>query len=187
MKLSLRSIASGNSILSGSLLGRKVFADFIAQAPPVENPTVVFLDFEGVEVATSSFLRESVLAFRDTCSQSLVNLYPVVANANESVLEELQFYLRERSDAIWCCQVDEDGMISNPKIIGWSKLEDGQRQTLEYVKQLKRASAPMLFKENDAVQATGWNNRLSALAAKRLLIERREGKSKVFSTVLEHS
>lgn len=186
MNYSMRALAT-STILSGAILGRRVFTALIEDAPLSETSTLVFLDFDGVEVATSSFLRESVLKFRDTCSQSMPHLYPVVANPNESVLEELQFFINERSDAIWCCGYGSDGEVFNPRILGLSKLEDGQRATLDLVAKLHRASAPMLHKAESSVQATAWNNRLNALSSKRLLIEQREGKVKFFSPVLEAS
>ena len=48
------------------------------------EPEEIYLDFEGVEIATASFLREAVFAFRDTIRRdhrTITNLF--VANANE--------------------------------------------------------------------------------------------------------
>lgn len=184
MSLLILSLAKAE-ILSGVSLGRRVLAGLIEQAPAAEGPSPVFLDFEGVEVATSSFLRESVLAFRDTCAQSMTLLYPVVANLNEAVAEELQFFVNERSDALWCCDRTPSGQISRPRVLGRSRLEDGQRVTLDLVVKLKKASAPMLHKTDSSIQTTAWNNRLNALSSKRLIVEQREGKVKFFSPVLE--
>jgi len=176
-----------SDILSGVSLGRRLLAALIEGAPATSAATPVFLDFRGVEVATSSFLRESVLAFRDTCAQSMPQLYPVVVNLNGSVEEELQFFVNERADALWCCDRTEVGKISNPKVLGRFRLEDGQRTALDLVVKLKKASAPMLHKTDDSIQTTAWNNRLSALSSKRLIVEQREGKVKFFSPVLEAS
>lgn len=180
----IRSLAK-TDILSGVSLGRRVLAALIEQAPASDAQGSVFVDFQGVEVATSSFLRESVLAFRDTCTQSMPHLYPVVVNLNETVAEELQFFVNERSDALWCCDRTEEGQISNPRVLGRSRLEDGQRITLDLVVKLKKASAPMLYKTDGSIQTTAWNNRLNALSSKRLIVEQRVGKVKFFSPVLE--
>jgi len=182
--LLIRSLAK-TEILSGVSLGRRVLASLIGQAPTAEGPSPVFLDFRGVEVATSSFLRESVLAFRDTCAQSMPFLYPVMANLNEAVAEELQFFVNDRSDALWCCDRAPSGKISRLKVLGRSRLEDGQRITLDLVVKLKKVSAPMLHKTDGSIQTTAWNNRLNALSSKRLIVEQREGKVKFFSPVLE--
>jgi hypothetical protein len=184
--LMINSLTKSN-ILSGVSLGRRVLAALIKGAPATSGATPVFLDFRGIEVATSSFLRESVLAFRDTCAQSMPQLYPVVVNLNEAVEEELQFFVNERADALWCCDRTEAGQISNRRVLGRSRLEDGQRTTLDLVVKLKKASAPMLHKTDGSIQTTAWNNRLSALSSKRLIVEQREGKVKFFSPVLEAS
>lgn len=176
-----------SDILSGVSLGRRVLVALIEGAPATSGATPIFLDFRGIEVATSSFLRESVLAFRDTCARSMPRLYPVVVNLNEAVEEELQFFVNERADALWCCDRTEAGQISNRRVLGRSRLEDGQRITLDLVVKLKKASAPMLHKTDDSIQTTAWNNRLSALSSKRLIVEQREGKVKFFSPVLEGS
>jgi hypothetical protein len=55
------------------------------------------------------------------------------------------------------------------------------------VTRIGAASAPELanrFTDNN-IGPTAWNNRLSGLAAKGLLVERRQGKSKSFSPLLE--
>jgi hypothetical protein len=64
-----------------------VIADVRTLRPPFRpgldtyvTPTLALLDFSGVAVATASFLRESVIGFRDYARQALPNIYPVVAN-----------------------------------------------------------------------------------------------------------
>jgi len=72
----------GGAVLAGAVSGRKALAKLIEltdQEPLVPEP--VFLDFAGVDVATASFLRETVLAYRDTVRRRRSNFYPVIANA----------------------------------------------------------------------------------------------------------
>ncbi len=185
MRLSILSLAGDRAVLTGSVAGRKLLSALIEAAGRSPSPEVGFLDFMAVEVATSSFLRESVFGFRDYARAALPNLYPVVANAGTAVLEELDFFVRHRNEALWCCGLDADGTVTEPHILG--ELDPIQRQTFEAVLERGSASAPALAAAgpSDGVGPTAWNNRLSALASKGLLIERRNGKTKTFSPVLE--
>jgi len=56
---------------------------------------------------------------------------------------------------------------------------------LKWVDELPEATAPAMTQQSgQAVGATAWNNRLSALAAKGLIMEQRRGKTKIFRPVL---
>jgi len=181
-------LADNEAILSGAQAGRRLFAKLVAGAPARDEPEPAFLDFSGISVATASFLRESVVAFRDYARSTLPNLYPVIANANDAVAEELALFLRHRTDAMWACALDVAGRPINARLVG--ELDEVQRTTFERVLHLRSASAPALAAESkvDAgVGPTAWNNRLSNLAARGLLIERRGGKVKTFAPVLETS
>lgn len=185
MRLSINEMAERRNVLAGSASGRKLLAALIAATPSADVPEAVFLDFAGVQVATSSFLRESVIGFRDFARSSLQNIYPVVANAEPAVIEELEFFARHRGDVLWCCLLDKDQVVSNARIIG--ELDPIQRATFDTVAHLGAATAPELAaqSEGDGIGPTAWNNRLAALAAKGLLVERRGGKTKSFSPLLE--
>lgn len=186
MLLKIRTLAGGQGILTGALAGRRLFGQLVANAPEPSEPEPGFLDFSGIDVATASFLRESVIAFRDYARSTLPNLYPVVANATEAVAEELTFFLRHRGDAVWVCDLDEGGLPRNSRLIG--ELDDVLRETFDRVLELGSASAPSLAAASSGesgVGPTAWNNRLSNLAARGLLMERRGGKTKTFAPVLE--
>src|SRR3954467_2917398 len=96
MILNMAHLGDGE-VLSGATTGRMVLADLLkmtASEPATITP--VLLNFEWVKVATSSFLRESVLAFRDAIRSRRSNFYPVVANVNADVREELEDLLSRR-------------------------------------------------------------------------------------------
>ena len=137
-----------------------------------------------MEVATASFLREGVIAFRDHARSTLPALYPVIANASPAGTEELEFFLRHRRDALWTCRLTPSGEPRDPRILG--ELDEAHQSTFDLVARLKSASAPGLAAQSkERLAPTAWNNRLSSLAARGLLIERRSGKTKTFAPVLE--
>lgn len=171
-------------VLTGAHAGKDLFGALVAAAAQPARPEPGFLDFDGVEVATASFLRESVVAFRDFARSTLPNLYPVVANCGSAVAEELDFFLRHRRDAMWACVTGADGHASGARILG--ELDEPHAGALHLASRLGTVSAPALAAAGGgSVAPTAWNNRLSFLAGRGLLIEGRQGKTKLFSPVLE--
>jgi hypothetical protein len=185
LKHRLLNLMNGQTVLSGAIPGRRLLSALIAATPSADAPTLAFLDFTGVEVATASFLRESVIAFRDYARQALPNIYPVVANLPAAVAEELDFFVRARGDVLLSCDLDSKGDVVTARLVG--DLDPAQRATFDVVREVGAISAPELAARfaDQHIGATAWNNRLSALASKGLLIERRQGKSKSFSPLLE--
>ena len=179
MRLSVFELSGRRSVLAGSAEGRNLLAALVAHTPSADAPEVLYLDFEGVEIATSSFLRESVVGYRNFARTARQNIYPVVANANAAVAEELQFFAEQRADAFWSCDLDQADQVSNARVIG--QLDAAQRATFEAVVTLGIASATQLQTTiDDKIGPTAWNNRLATLVAKGLLLEARSGKAKTF-------
>ncbi|WFU14407.1 hypothetical protein [Bradyrhizobium sp. CB3481] len=185
MRHGLLSLADGRSVFSGGMAGRKLLTALIATTPSSEEAKAVFLDFKGVEVATSSFLRGAVIGFRDYARRTLINVYPVAANMAPAVLEELEFFVRARNDVFWICDLDATEQVSGARLLG--DLDPAQRATFDAVRDLGAVTAPELAARfsDQTIGPTAWNNRLSGLAAKGVLIERKVGKTKSFSSLLE--
>lgn len=185
MRHRLFDLTGGQAVLSGAIPGRKLLSTLIAATRTSETPTPAFLDFNRIEVATASFLREVVIGFRDYARQSLPNVYPVVANLSPAVTEELDFFVRARGDTLWSCELDVHDHVVSARLIG--ELDPAQRSTFEAVIELGAITAPELAVRfsSQGIGPTAWNNRLSALATKGLLVERKQGKSKSFSPLLE--
>ena len=185
MRHELLKMMDGRSVLSGAMTGRRLLAALMSVTPPPAAPTPAFLDFRGVEVATSSFLREAVIGFRDYTRLTLTDVYPVGANLAPAVLEELEFFLRARNDVFWVCDVDVNERASGARLLG--DLDPAQRVTFDAVRQLGVVTAPELAARfsDQSIGPTAWNNRLSSLAAKGVLVERKVGKTKSFSSLLE--
>lgn len=145
------------------------------------EPEPVFLNFEGIEVATASFLRECVLEFRDTVRRRRPNYYPVVANANDTVTEELSILLGPQRNVLMLCSLDEDGNPGSPRLVG--DLEPKQQITFDLVKNLGEADAGELMRTangTEAVGQTAWNNRLASLTRLGLLMELSHGRAKSY-------
>jgi hypothetical protein len=179
-------LSGGQTVLAGAIPGQNVLAKMIAQIRRCGEPTPLFLDFAKVEVATSSFLLASVFGIRNHCRNADMNLYPVIANANDMVIEELQRLLKDHGEAIATCQLSDQHTVSAARVVG--VLEAKQEITLEAVKALKHVDASTLmerYKATEKIGVTGWHNRLAALVEKCLLMETKKGRAKYYQTVLE--
>lgn len=179
MRIRLKAVI-GTDIPAGALYGREVLRLLLErlQEGPAK-PEVMYLDFAGIEVATASFLRECILEFKENVRRRLPNYYPVVANANEAITEELLILLTPQRNVLVLCSLDEDGNPSCPRLLG--DLEPKQRITFEMVRNLGEADARELMSDSsrsESVGQTAWNNRLATLARNGLLMELSQGRAK---------
>lgn len=169
-----------SEVLAGALTGRKalgVLLERIDRQP--EDPEPVFLDFAGIEVATASFLRECILEFRDIVRRRWTNFYPVVANANDTIAEELSVLLEPQRDVLILCTLKEDGTPGKARLVG--ELEPKQRVTFDLVRKLGETDAGELMRTangSEGVGQTAWNNRLASLSKLGLLMETSHGRAK---------
>lgn len=188
MNLSVFEFCNSQSVLAGSERGRQLLGRLVTEVGHAESPTICLVNFDSVEVATASFLRESVLAFRDYCRRSGSQIYPILANLSPAIREELNTLLKDLGDVVLACSTDERMHLGNAEILGI--LEEKQRLTYELVAKRGIADARSLWKAchaTDPVKITAWNNRLAALAGRGLLIEEFQGKTKIYRPVLEAS
>lgn len=178
----------GGEILAGAADGALAQAKLIAHASQFKSPGVVFLDFQNVQVATGSFLREAVLGFRWSCRRVYTYLQPVVANANAKIVQELELVLSATGQAIAACELDVDRCPHNARVLG--HLEEAQHQTLIALLDLGEADAARLRATASDIEGTGpkstaWNNRLAGLVEKSLLVEEKRGRRKWYRPVLK--
>lgn len=181
---------AGGEILAGSLDGQRVQHELLkACSGERDNPELVLLDFSKVELATASFLREGVVEFRDIIRRRRSNHYPVVANANDAVLEELEELLRMRGGAIMTCRSAPDGSIASVEVLG--SLDPKQQMTFELVQAQGETAANELMRAHGASEqtryATAWNNRLANLAALGLVMEVSQGRTKKYRALFKES
>jgi hypothetical protein len=181
MKMDMKN-TGGSAVLAGAANGKRVLAKLVAATvqEPFE-PEPFFLDFLNVDVATASFLRESVLMLRNVVRGQRSNFYPVVANAKPNVRDELHELVNgQRSDVLIACALSESGTVSDVTLIG--DLEPVQRRTFDLVRKLGETDAGELMRAHGATdrttRTTAWNNRLTSLAFLGLLVEVSQGRTK---------
>ncbi|MGH9351049.1 MAG: hypothetical protein ACRD2G_02640 [Terriglobia bacterium] len=179
MRILMRELA-GAKVLAGAPNGQKVLMKLMEQTGrEPAGPEPVFLDFSGVEVATASFLRESILAFRDTVRNRRSNFYPVIANVNDLIADELAVLLAPHGDVLMLCTLDQKGRAHEAHLAG--DLDPKQRVTFNLVRERGETDAAELMRvhgKDEGVKQTAWNNRLAALANLGLVVELSEGRAK---------
>lgn len=168
-------------VLAGALNGRAglpYLLDFVRTEPAAPEP--VFLDFLSIEVATASYLRECIVAFRDVIRGRDSLYYPIVANPNPEVRDELLELARARGDVFMTCVLAPDGTVNQPTLAG--DLEAKQLLTFTLVQRRGSTNARELMREHgneeNVRHATAWNNRLAGLAKLGLIVEMRRGRLK---------
>jgi hypothetical protein len=179
VKFDIAAIGDG-SVLSGSSSGRQLFATLVAALPDdPEKPEPIYLDFAGVAVATGSYLREGVIEFRNFARGRKTNFYPIIANANSDILDEILEVVMPRSDVIMACKLDDGGQVLWSRYIG--KLDPLQRLTYDLVKEYRETTAVQLMeRHDDGKRTTAWNNRLAALSSSGLISEEALGRTKIY-------
>lgn len=187
MQISMKEVGQGN-ILAGAINGKAALGrllEIVTVEPGTPQP--LFLDFGAVDVATASYLRESVVAFRIVIRGRDSLYYPVIANPNDSIRDELLELARTRSDVFVTCDLEADGKVSRTAIVG--ELEAKQRLTFDLVKQRGETDAGELMREygkrEKTRHATAWNNRLATLASLGLIVKMRQGRLKRYRPLFQ--
>lgn len=186
-RFSISQAVPGSSILSGALRGQDLLTKLMrAAAMEPVSPQPLFLDFTGIEVATASFLRESVLAFRDIVRGRRSMFYPVIANVSEAVHEEFVELVKSRGGVLMTCMLADDETVTEPGLIG--QLDPKQQLTFDLVRQRGETDALELMREfgkSEEVGSTAWNNRLSSLVSLGLIVELSTGRTKRYKPLLQ--
>jgi hypothetical protein len=178
--------ADEEPIFAGRLDGKRRFVRCLEELQHLTETSLAILDFDGVHLVTSSFFSELVLPLRDHLRLRRPASYLVVANLAEKVAEELDEFLTRSRDAVLCCAVSTSGAVAEPHVLG--QLEQKLRETFDLVVKLGETTAVQLHAdsgESDGIGATAWNNRLTALANKSLLLEVSQGRAKKYRPLLE--
>lgn len=178
-----------SSVLGGAIPGEVVLAPLISRLRSLIPCEVVVIDFCGIEIATSSFLRTSVIAFRQVCLDQYPSVAILFANMNDCVRDELSFVLHSQGDAVVSCEV-RDNVVSNSVVLG--KLEEMQFMTLtavlEHGQPVDARTLAEAFKDispGEGKRFTKWNNRLSQLTRRGILREESSGRVKFYTPIVK--
>ena len=180
-------------ILAGAKAGRALFASCVAKTETEpDEPAACFLDFTGIRVATARALLDSVIAFKTWKRSMNSKYYPLVSNINRVIEDELELLLEMRGDAIMCCDMDMNDILSrhgvpdridhfNVRLLG--HLDPKQALAFDLVNRLGGAGPATLLHHpdnNETVGITAWNNRLADLVKRGLLREFSMGRAKSY-------
>jgi len=187
VRMNLRDLA-GSSTLTGAISGRSLLCTLLKATPPEPaSPEPIFLDFSNVEIATASFLRESLLAFRDVIRGRRSNFYPVLANPNDTVRDELIELMYSRKDIFMSCTLNDSGSVTDAMPIG--DLDPKQRMTFNLVCERGETDAADLMRNYGESQGittqTAWNHRLTSLATLGLVVEISQGRTKRYKPLFQ--
>jgi hypothetical protein len=159
-----------------------MLAEFIRWTAQQGPKGVLLIDFDGVGAASASFLRESVLAFRDYARGYQPEVFPVVANLNDEIREEFALLLRSRGEAILCCRVDDAGQIVDVQVLG--ALDSSLERTLDAIKERGAVSLAELRSLPDDAKASTWSNRLASLIRQGFVVPSPNQKRRQYRFVL---
>jgi hypothetical protein len=181
--LPLLSFTQDFATLTGVARARQLLARLIEWTAAHNARGPLLIDFHGVDTASASFLRESVLAFRDYVRAYQPELFPVVANLDDSVREEFKVLLDQRREAMLGCRLDDTGQVSEPEVIG--TLEPGVKATLAALRERGPTSPGDLLQ--GGLVASTLSNRLASLSRQGFVDWCNEGNRRMYRFVLDDS
>ncbi len=180
---------TGRDVLGGAVQGESLLALLISAARPHLATDLIVLDFAKVEVATSSYLRTSALAFRRFLQSEYPGIRVVFANISESIRDELLFLLGNQCDALVACQL-VGNELKEPLLVG--QLEEMQlvalRAVIAHTEPVDAKTLAVLAGDSsveDGKRFTKWNNRLASLAQRGILRESSLGRTKFYAPIVK--
>jgi hypothetical protein len=109
--------------------------------------------------------------------------YPVLfVNASENSVDEAEIVADQTADAFVFAAL-RNGELINGRVVGY--LGEKEALTLRLVTELGEADARRVRdRSGETTGPTVWNNRLSSLSEKGILVERNEGRTKLYRPVI---
>lgn len=182
--LHLRELTASFPSLTGVSRARLLLSRLIAWTADEQPKGILILDFDGVGDASASFLRESILAFRDYARSYQPDLYPVLANVSDGIREEFGILLRDRGEAIPGCRLGPGGELLDAEVLG--ALEPGLNETLEIVRARGPVTLEDLRRASEA-KPTALSNRVASLIRQGFVVTTQEPKRRSYSFVLANA
>jgi len=181
--LALRGLTEEFPSLTGVSRARQLLAKLILWTAQASPKGTLILDFDAVGDASASFLRESILAFRDYVRAYQPELFPVLANISGAVREEFDTLLRDRGEAMPGCRFDaETGTVSEAEVLG--ALEPGLSQTLDMIRARGQLTLTDLRESSDETKPTTWSNRIASLIRQGFVVPIPEPNKRVYRFAL---
>ncbi len=169
--------------LQGKLPGKQDYARLCGILMKSAPGSVVYLDFEGVELVSGSWINAALVPLLAWAADDRNDVFPVIGNASDVILDEIALVAKYTHT----CFVIADGRIPPSRAFLLGSLDPGQRSTLEALVELQAATGAELERQKptEKIKATAWNNRLKDLHEKRLLRRERRGREQVYSPVVK--
>lgn len=182
IQLPLRQFTVEFPSLTGVSRARQLLAKLIIWTATESPKGTLILDFNNVGDASASFLRESILAFRDYVRVYQPELFPVLANISDAVREEFNTLLRDRGEAMPGCRLDASGAPVDPEVLG--VLEPGLSHTLDIIRSRGQMTLKDLRDTSQATKPTTWSNRIASLIRQGFVVPIPEPNKRVYQFVL---
>ena len=175
-------------VYGGSANGAWLMAQLVERTSTTSACNPVLLDFAGVEVVTTSFLRTSVMAFKSYSQEQGLAL--VVGNLKPQVEEELDYLLRQVGEAIASCRLSpKSNRTSKVQMLGIveAKEADALKAVASHDESVSAKSVAVYHGDDvtGGKRFTRWNNSLAALVRKGLLLETTNGRTKLYRPILK--
>jgi hypothetical protein len=187
MRVSIKELSKSATHLAGATNGQQHLQQIVERLDTEGEGETVFLDFTGIESATSSYLKAVLFAFFEDAqrreSGALVKpAFPVLVGLSEVVREEVSqlasFAVRQFVEGL---KVRGDEVLL---AMLYGKLDRALEATLTALVAKGAATATALHAAAGNEPAiTAWNNRLADLYAKRLVKRRRAGKQWIYEPI----
>jgi hypothetical protein len=186
-------------VAAGATLGGEHFERMVSELPPLNAPSEVpvAIDFEGIEDATSSYLKATLLALhqsgrlhakalpahelqeQSTQLQPL-NITVVVLNATAAVSDCIHEVFARRGLAVLSGTRLNGERLEDAVLLG--ELEPAAMEALTLSCQFPEFQAADLHgvQSTKPITVTGWNNRMAEVHGQRLVRRRTEGRTHRF-------
>jgi DNA-binding transcriptional ArsR family regulator len=141
------------------------------------------IDFQGVRLATVSWLREAVLALRKYASVMRPDILLVVANLAPLVREEFEVALEATGNLFIDLGRSTGSGFDGAVLMG--TLDPALRETLTAVDGKAEFDASLVCRLLGSLAPSAANNRLAALELKGILTSSRRGRTRVYRPLVE--
>jgi len=168
--------------LHGRVSGQRDFARICEELAGTPTGSIAILDFLGIPLVSGSWANAAIVPLIRWAADSQIDLYPVLLNANEESVEDIQLVAEWNHQTYLHASVRR-GCPRKAVLLG--SLDQGQVTTLRHVLDLREVTGAELERRADEpIRATAWNNRLKDLHSKRLLRRTKRGREQVYSPVV---